>query len=138
MFKKILLPTDGSAHSYRAAQYAVSLAKAYGGKVDLVYAVDEKTSQIDVLSTSSKFELEKKRKQKFIKTTELMDEEGIEHNIFFIYGEPGPAVVDFANKENYDCVVVGSRGLNPLQTMVLGSVSHKIVKRVNVPVLVVK
>ncbi|WP_256592904.1 universal stress protein [Pseudomonas sp. 2822-17] len=43
-----------------------------------------------------------------------------------------------ANNGEYDIVIIGSRGLNPFQEMVLGSVSHKIAKRVECPVLIVK
>ena len=39
---------------------------------------------------------------------------------------------------NFDLVIIGSRGLNSLQEMVLGSVSHKVVKRVKCPVHIVK
>lgn len=46
--------------------------------------------------------------------------------------------MEFANKGDFDVAIVGSRGLNTLQAMVLGSVSHKIVKRVKAPVLIVK
>jgi nucleotide-binding universal stress UspA family protein len=42
-------------------------------------------------------------------------------------------VVDYANSHNFDLVAAGSRGLNSLQEMVLGSVSHKIAKRVKAP-----
>lgn len=52
-----------------------------------------------------------------------------------LYGEPGPSIVYYANKEQFDLVIIGSRGLNSLQEMVLGSVSHKVVKRVKCPVL---
>lgn len=138
MFEKILLPTDGSAHSYRATEYAVSLAEMYKSTIDIVFVIDENATQMDVLSTKSQYEVTKRHKLKFMKALELIESKGIPSNIHFVHGEPGPAVVEFANKGNYDCVVVGSRGLNQLQTMVLGSVSHKIVKRVNVPVLVVK
>lgn len=46
--------------------------------------------------------------------------------------------MEFANKMDFDVAVVGSRGLNTHQEMVLGSVSHKIAKRVKAPVLIVK
>ena len=49
-----------------------------------------------------------------------------------------PAIVEYTNKNQFDVVVIGSRGLNALQEMVLGSVSHKIAKRANCPVLIVK
>ena len=53
-------------------------------------------------------------------------------------GEPGPTIVDYANTKQVDLTIIGSRGLNGLQEMVLGSVSHKIAKRVKSPVLIVK
>ncbi|CAH0275835.1 TRAP-T-associated universal stress protein TeaD [Peribacillus simplex] len=55
-----------------------------------------------------------------------------------LYGEPGSSIVYYANKEQFDLVIIGSRGLNSLQEMVLDSVSHKVVNRVKCPVLVVK
>lgn len=41
-------------------------------------------------------------------------------------------------KNKVDIVVIGSRGLNTLQEMVLGSVSHKVMKRVHRPAMIVK
>ncbi|MEC0703363.1 universal stress protein, partial [Bacillus spizizenii] len=54
------------------------------------------------------------------------------------HGEPGPTIVSYANENQFDMLIVGSRGLNSLQEMVLGSVSHKVAKRANCPVLIVK
>lgn len=39
--------------------------------------------------------------------------------------EPGPAIVEYVNKNGFDLVVIGSRGLNALQEFVLGIVSHR-------------
>jgi SulP family sulfate permease len=52
--------------------------------------------------------------------------------------EPGPTIVKYVNENNFDVVVMGSRGLNAIQEFVLGSVSHKVAKRANCPVLIVK
>jgi nucleotide-binding universal stress UspA family protein len=62
----------------------------------------------------------------------------VTYEIKILLGEPGPVIVEYANKEKFDLVVIGSRGLNVLQEMVLGSVSHKVVKRADCPVLIVK
>jgi nucleotide-binding universal stress UspA family protein len=138
MFKSILLASDGSSHSFRAAEKAAGLAKLHNSIIDVVYSIDSSTSKADVLTNNSKYEVEKKRKEKLAPIVGLLKKEGITYKVHMIHGDPGSAIVDFANKGNYDCVVVGSRGLNKLQTMVLGSVSHKIAKRVEVPVLIVK
>lgn len=63
---------------------------------------------------------------------------GIAVKTTILKGVPGPTIVVYANEQDVDVVVIGSRGLNTLQEMVLGSVSHKVMKRVQCPVLVVK
>jgi nucleotide-binding universal stress UspA family protein len=63
----------------------------------------------------------------------------ISYEIKIIRGEePDPTIVKHVNENNFDVVVIGSRGLSALQEFVLGSVSHKVAKRANCPVLIVK
>ncbi|WP_100372171.1 universal stress protein [Bacillus sp. FJAT-45037] len=138
MYKKILLAADGSDHSLRAAKQARALVDKNEGTVDIVYVVSGSSSKQDVLHNASKEAIEFKRKEKIQNVQSYFAEEGIRHESHILRGEAGPAIVEFANNGDYDCVVVGSRGLNNLQTMVLGSVSHKIAKRVEAPVLIVK
>jgi len=138
MFNRILLATDGSKHSVRSADYAIQLAEQFNGTIDVIYVVDEQTSKSDVLHNDSKYEIELKRKEKIRFVLEQLDVTDIEYNVQILHGQPGPAIVEFANTNDFDCVVIGSRGLNNLQTMILGSVSHKVAKRANCPVLIVK
>ena len=53
-------------------------------------------------------------------------------------GDPGTTIVSFANRGGFDLVVIGSRGLNSFQEMVIGSVSQKVAKKVISPVMIVK
>ena len=53
-------------------------------------------------------------------------------------GAQGPEIMRYANEKEVDLVIIGSRGLNSLQEMVLGSLSHKAVKRVKCPTTIVK
>src|SRR5699024_12584020 len=138
MFNRILLATDGSKHSVRSADYAIQLAEQFNGTIDVIYVIDEQTSKSDVLHKDSKYEIELKRKEKIHFVLEQLDVTDIEYNVQILHGQPGPAIVEFANTNDFDCVVIGSRGLNNLQTMILGSVSHKVAKRANCPVLIVK
>ncbi|GGJ95251.1 universal stress protein [Lentibacillus kapialis] len=138
MFKRILLATDGSKHSVRSANHAIQLANQFNGTIDVVYVVDEQTSKSDVLHNDSKYEIERKRKEKIQSVLEQLKETDIEYNVQILHGQPGPAIVEFANTNDFDCIVIGSRGLNNLQTMILGSVSHKVAKRADCPVLIVK
>lgn len=138
MYKSILLAADGSEHSFRAAEQALKLANHSAGKVVIVYVVSEDTSKSEVLQSWNSAGVADKRKEKISKIEEEAKKKGINYEYKILRGEPGPAVVKYANENNMDIVVIGSRGLNTLQEMVLGSVSHKVAKRVNCPVMIVK
>lgn len=139
MYKKIMLATDGSEHSLRAADQAINIAKCEKNSiVEVVYVVDSSKAKSDVLENWNSLGVTASRKEKIRKTAEKAEKAGISYELKFLRGEPGPIIVNYANENNFDLVVVGSRGLNTFQEMVLGSVSHKIAKRVNCPVLIVK
>ncbi|WP_174612792.1 universal stress protein [Virgibacillus ihumii] len=138
MFKRILLATDGSKHSVRSADYAIQLAEKFKGTIDVVYVVDGQKSKSDVLHHDSKYEIMQRRKEKIQHVLNQIEGNNIDYNVQILHGEPGPVIVEFANSHDFDCIVIGSRGLNNLQTMILGSVSHKVAKRADCPVLIVK
>jgi len=139
MYKKILLAIDGSEHSKRATEEAMKIASlSEESTIKLVYVVDFSKSKDEVLHAHNKEELELSRKKKLLSFEELLNANNIDFSFELLHGDPGPAIVEHANKKKFDMVVIGSRGLNTLQEMVLGSVSHKVVKRANCPVLIVK
>ncbi|WP_209124882.1 universal stress protein [Alkalihalobacillus sp. BA299] len=139
MFQQILLAADGSKHSIRAAEKAVQLVKNQANSlVEIIYVINGSTSKADVLRNINSHQIEERRREKLKEIINIFTTEGIKHQINFLRGEPGPTVVEYANGKNFDCLVIGSRGLNALQSMVLGSVSHKVAKRVKCPVMIVK
>lgn len=138
MFKRILLAVDGSAHSIKAAEYSVELAKKFEGTIDAVYVVDEDTAKKEVQRVMDEVEVEKNRKEKLQPIREILDESRTIFGTHILHGEPGQTIVQFANERELDCIVIGSRGLNPLQSLILGSVSYKVVKKAECPVLIIK
>ena len=140
MFKKILLAADGSNHSLRAAGKAVELAKLAGedAVIEIIYVVDFETEKNDVLRNSDPEAIKEERKRRLQLTEGKVTAAGVKSKTTIMHGEPGPAIVSYTNENAFDLVVIGSRGLNSLQEMVLGSVSHKIAKRVQCPVMIVK
>lgn len=138
MYSHIVLAADGSDNALRAAKHAVALAKLGTGKIEVVYVADFKKAKYEVLHAESNEALDYERRQKVRPVEELLIAEAITYEVKILHGEPGPTIVEYVNKQEADLVIIGSRGLNSLQEMVLGSVSHKVVKRVKAPVLVVK
>lgn len=139
MYKRILLAADGSKYSIRAAQEAAKIASLVpDSSVEILFVADMSKIKNEVLHSQDHEELELKRQQKLMPVTEQLSTQNINHKTKIIIGDPGPAIVEYANNEKVDLVIIGSRGLNSLQEFVLGSVSHKVVKRVQCPVMVVK
>lgn len=139
MYKQILLAADGSENAVRAAKEAVKIASCNeDSMIEVVYVVDFDKSKSEVLHTSSSEARNLERRKKISKVEQLLKESNVSYKVTFLHGTPGPEIVKYANEQKVELVVIGSRGLNGLQEMVLGSVSHKVMKRVNCPALIVK
>ena len=139
MYKRLLLAVDGSENSLRATDEAVKIASLISDcRIEIIYVVDYSKSKNEILHSQGKEELEYTRRKKLSPIEEKVKSKNIEYKIEILHGYPGPTIIEYANKEKVDMVVIGSRGLNSLQEMVLGSVSHKVMKRVNCPALIVK
>lgn len=137
MYKHILLAVDGSENAVRAAKEAVKIATEES-LIEMVYVADFEKAKTEVLHATSSESLLLERKRKVAPIEEVLKETGKNYKLTILHGTPGPEIVKYANEKQVDVVVIGSRGLNGLQEMVLGSVSHKVMKRVHCPALIVK
>ncbi len=140
MFQNILLATDGSDHSRRAIDQTLKMVSPHKDQVhiDLIYVVDGETSKKDVLNYGDSQTASQKRKEKFMDIIQYIESEGVSTDFKLLHGDPAEEMIEYANEHDYDCVVIGSRGRNKFQTLILGSVSHKLVKYVQSPVMVIK
>lgn len=65
MYKRILLASDGSEHSKRAAENAIHIAQcSKGSKIDVVYVVDPDRAKSDVLSNWNSVDINDQRKER--------------------------------------------------------------------------
>ena len=139
MYSRILVAVDGSENSYRATKHAAQLASLCAEVVvEILYVLDYDRTRSDVIHNASSDDLHIDRKKQLMPIEETFEQFQIPYKLVIKHGDPGPIIVNFANSGEFDLVVLGSRGLNSFQEMVLGSVSHKVAKRVTAPVLIVK
>lgn len=139
MFKRILVATDGSIHAKRGLEKAVEMVRPYKSEVhiDLVYCVDVR-GHSEVFLYSDNAEADHLAKRMLAESLEYLESEDVSAGSFYLRGEPARVVLQHLKDNEYDCLVVGSRGRNELQTLVLGSVSHKLAKHAKIPVLIVR
>lgn len=130
MFKKILVASDGSENAYHASLKAVELAKGLEGSyIEFVFVVRTKNSKNNGTHV---------KQASMSQATDKAKKENIDYKIKVLSGEPAEEITNYANNNHFDLVVMGQRGLNPIQEFVLGSVSKEVLKRVSCPVLIVK
>lgn len=136
---KIAVAIDGSDNAFRAAEHAVKLA-TYLPKacLEVIYVADYNKVKDELLTSQNQEGLALKREQKVHPVLNLTKETNINTKLITLKGNPSQEIIKYVNQTAIDLLVLGSRGLNTFQEMVLGSVSHKVMKHVNCPVTIVK
>ncbi|WPP40954.1 universal stress protein [Paenibacillus hunanensis] len=139
MYKHILIAADGSDNSVRAANEAVKLARMSTDTfIEVLLVIDPDRIRDEVLHSPNHEEIEFYRQERLQPVLDVLSGAELQPKLTTVKGEPGPTIVKYADANNVDLIVIGTRGLNALQEFVLGSVSHKVVKRAHCPVLIVK
>jgi nucleotide-binding universal stress UspA family protein len=145
MYKNILIPTDGSELSKKAVEHGVLLARALRARV----------TSITVLSLSQIFDFEpagfpklpeewgyKKLMEGFankcldqVKTVALAQD--VRCDVMYVEHEhPYQAIIDVANNQHCDLIVMASHGRHGISAILLGSVTAKVLTHSTIPVLV--
>lgn len=149
MLKKILLAIDGSEQGMKAADYAIRLAQIQGGEVEIIYVVPESDriltddAYLDpVLGLRLKEQAAKALKEAGEKILAQgkakFQDTGVSHTTKLMIGDPAEEILQEAEKQNVDVIVMGSRGLSGLTRFVLGSVSNKVVSHAKCSVFIVR
>lgn len=137
MYKTLLLATDGSENSFRAAKECLNFIDNQT-TVTVLNIINADDVDDETHKSGAREGMSPARKERVSKVEKLFIEEGVNHEIIFERGVPEETVVELANSGDYQALILGSRGLNNFQEMVLGSVSHKAAKRAKIPVIIVK
>lgn len=136
---KVAVAIDGSDNALRAAKHAIFLVKLLPeATLEIIFVVDFNKAKNERLLTQSPESLALVREQKVNPILHLAEEANIHVHVTMLRGNPSEEIINYVNKEAIDQLVLGSRGLNVFQEMILGSVSHKVIKHVKCPVTVVK
>ncbi len=133
----VVVGTDGSVNAARAVQVAARLA-GDDGRLVLVH-VFEPLAHLSEMGSGSDFaSLEEEAATSLDgEWSEPAREEGVDPDTRIVHGSPAEALLDVADAESADFLVIGARGLGRLKSLMLGSVSSKVVQTSTRPVVVV-
>ncbi len=124
---RILVGVDGSVQSRKALLEAVSIAKHFSGFIKILMVYEKGN--------------EKKAEATLNDAKRALEAEGItyDYELASVVGStPSRVLVTMAKQENFELIVIGSRGLSGRVSMLLGSVSRQVVGNAQCNVLVVK
>lgn len=140
MIENILLATDGSSPSKRAAEFAASLALRFRAKVTVLHAYTPVPAYLGEPNYSrALYETVDEAKALVEEVAGRLHEMGVnEVETEVIEGPAANAVLGVAETRKPDLIVVGARGLSTWQGLLMGSVSMSITQRAECPVLVTK
>ncbi len=139
LFKKILIPTDGSEYTKAAVSKGLEMAKATGAEVTALYVVDQ-TSFINfpmdstIISVYTLLEREGEEAMDYVKKE--AETLGVKLTTRIEEGSPSRKIVDLSAE--HDLVVMGTLGRTGFSKLLLGSVAERVVRFAKCPVLVVR
>jgi nucleotide-binding universal stress UspA family protein len=132
---RIVVGYDGSESAKRALERASSVATDQDQVLVVAAAESHARSAITEGAHLDPSEIQRRRDD-LDEARAFLSERGVEAETIEAQGDPGAVIVEAAN--DADLVIVGTRGLNPLKRILLGSVSSKVVHRADCDVLVVR
>ena len=150
MFERILIATDGSKFSEKAAKVGIELAKLSGGKVIIVYVADiskyvssaglippfggvSPDAINDVVAS-----VRETGEKATLQVNELARASGVISERQIVEGNPPSEILRIAEDEKIDTIVMGSIGKTGLEKFLMGIVAEKVVHNSKLPVLIVR
>jgi nucleotide-binding universal stress UspA family protein len=142
LFRQILAPFDFSDLSEKGVEYARELAATHQARVTILHVIQEPTFpsfyKLGALRIYGMVpDAEKLAWRALEKRFGLPDDDpAITYAV--VKGEAESQIIDYAQKNDQDLIVISSHGLTGLEHVLLGSVAEKVVRNARCPVLVVK
>ena len=142
MYSKILVPIDGSENSLRALKHGLFLGSKLGSKLIVLHVLDIPPVvfiQSQKVVDSVKSTLEKEAKELFEKVNLEAKDYNITYETVLLKGDYiAYTIHEYADQNDIDTIVIGSRGKGKFQTAILGSVAHNVFHHTKKPILIIR
>ncbi|MDL5360654.1 universal stress protein [Halalkalicoccus sp. NIPERK01] len=141
MYDRILIPTDGSEEARKAVDHGIDLAAAVNASVHALFVVE---SRLSALPSDSMRQVTER--EEWVRYGEEVTEEvvadaearGVSGVAAVEHGKAHKEIVEYAEENGIDCIVMGTHGRDGVQDVILGNVTERVVRTANVPVLTVR
>jgi len=142
---RILVPTDFSTQSAGALAYARELAERFGASIQLLHVLEDPyatsayaTEVYGYLPAGLKETWQKNAEEKLSGLLPPADRARFGATTTVVFGRPAAAVVEYAEQEHADLIVMGTHGRGGVTHLLLGSVAERVIRSAPCPVLTVR
>jgi len=138
---KIMVPVDFTSHTGKLVEYSVSMAQKLSAQVKFVH-IAESFSGYDMLLVHPSFsQISEELKDKAEKLMENLIDEYKDQlpkvSGQVMIGDTVDKLLECAEKEHFDLIIIGTRGTRGLEKILMGSVADKMSKYAPCPILIV-
>lgn len=142
MSREILVPIDGSDPAWQALEFALEQhadadITAYC-VVNIMAAPPRPMLGQEPMNESELYEDEREHAHSVLSEAETLAEEyDTDIETETVFGLPRDAIIDYAEDDSFDQIIMGSHGRSGLKRVVIGSVAEKVTRHASVPVTIV-
>lgn len=149
MYKKILVPHDGSKYSEKAAEEAIELARLSGAKLvfvnstvlpSLIYTYQEAANAAINEAAQELVDFSSEVASNILgDLVAQCKKKGVDASFVHKVGDPAEVILAVAKAQGADLIVMGSKGLSGLSKLrALGSVARKVSETAHCPVMIIR
>jgi nucleotide-binding universal stress UspA family protein len=146
MYKEILVPLDGSPLAEAALPDATAVAKAFGGRISVLFVLEPiglYPQQSMVLSPMippplSTDEGEESARKYLDQMVRRLTMDGVDARYVLKEGDPASEICDYTEAEKIDLIVMSTHGRSGLKRWVYGSVADRVLREASVPILLIR
>jgi len=137
MYQRILLPTDGTPGSVKAARNAFDLAETYGARLYAISIVELDASRMPFQRSDLRPDLEEQAEAALDEIRHEAESWDVPLTTQILEGRPHEEILRYVDQQSVDLVVMGTHGRKGLDRYLIGSVTERVVRASDVPVLTV-
>ena len=139
MYDRILIPTDGSPAAEAAIEHAIDIADKYDATVHALFVVDGAAySTLEAGAEIVMEALESEGKRAVERIAEIADDADLDCETSVVSGTAYRSIREYIDDHDVDLVVMGTHGRRGIDRYLLGSVTERVVRTSDVPVLTVR
>jgi len=140
--KTVLAPIDFSDASRRVIEEAIQLARSIGGRLVLLNIVSPTSafpSEFDSTGTRAAYlaQAEKLARDELATLQRSLRDEGVTAHVVHLLAQPGPGILEQAERLEADYVVMGSHGHGAFYELIVGGTASRVLKMAKCPVVIV-